>query len=255
MVESRRAVEHQVTLWFKKPPQFYLQITTQPYAIWRSNDEVAEAALTVSSRIAAHLTATPECMKMELHAQRRGGGRFPIGLYTRVKRDFPEAYLDVQRLSEESPWKQTSCHGKHRTSHKSCWRKRFGARYTVSGNAYWANPGNVPNVKHLWFSSSPTPSVRVRTQRGGRLSCADCSEERLILAVTASRAFWPIRQREDGWQFVAEPFCGSLKKITWLCAFCWFLLQKCVYQMKIQHSLSLGGTEFGHVWAVFLAQL
>lgn len=43
--------------------------------------------------------------------------RFPVGL--EVNRDFPEAYLDVQKLSEEAPWKRISCHGKCRTCHKT----------------------------------------------------------------------------------------------------------------------------------------
>lgn len=42
---------------------------------------------------------------------------FPVGV--EVHRDFPEAYLDVQKLSEEAPWKRIASHGRCRTCHRN----------------------------------------------------------------------------------------------------------------------------------------
>lgn len=130
---------------------------------------------------------------------------FPVGL--EVNRDFPEAYLDVQKLSEEAPWKRISCHGKCRTCHKTLLEEE-----TQSYSQYQAAPIE-PTVQMLppWNMCEGVGWVV-----GARLDAA-----RLRRSEEASRRLWCVQGRSDntGGHFLKgspQPF-QHYSAVAWSC--------------------------------------
>lgn len=144
------------------------------------------------------------------------------------------AYLDVQRLPAESPWKPSSRHGERRTSHSTRHGRKSGARL--------ARCGETVNPAHLARIASSRQSFRRRHRArcafgGGRSATPrglQRSETHVGRAHPPPGALRPITGGEDGAQSAPS---GAF----------WLQRQSADSFSKANWCLFLGDREFGCV--------